>query len=221
MSFAYFPHTADEIRAMLEKIGVGTLDDLYADVPKDVVFDGNYDLPEAKSEPEVRRRFSEMEKKNRRLVVMAGGGAYDHYAPAAVGALLSRSEFLTAYTPYQAEISQGTLRYIFEFQSMIAELTGMDCSNASMYDGATAAAEAMMMAVASVRKRTRVLISSTLLPQVREVVKTYGKYHGLAVEEIGSRDGVTDLDDLSRLLETDDVAGVLVPSLNRFGIIED
>lgn len=221
MSFAYFPHTADEIRAMLEKIGVGTLDDLYADVPKDVVFDGNYDLPEAKSEPEVRRRFSEMEKKNRRLVVMAGGGAYDHYAPAAVGALLSRSEYLTAYTPYQAEISQGTLRYIFEFQSMIAELTGMDCSNASMYDGATAAAEAMMMAVASVRKRTRVLISSTLLPQVREVVKTYGKYHGLAVEEIGSRDGVTDLGDLSRLLETDDVAGVLVPSLNRFGIIED
>ena len=179
MGFSYFPHTAADIGEMLKRIGGDGLDDLYADVPRSVIFDGDYDLPNAMSEMDVRRRFEELDRKNRHLTIMAGGGAYDHYAPAVVPALTSRSEYLTAYTPYQAEISQGTLRYIFEFQSMIATLTGMDCANASMYDGATAAAEAMMMAMAATRKKTRVLLSSTLLPQVREVVHTYAKYHGV------------------------------------------
>lgn len=221
MGFSYFPHTAADIGEMLKRIGVDGLDDLYADVPRSVIFDGDYDLPDAMSEMEVRRRFEELDRKNRHLTIMAGGGAYDHYAPAVVPALTSRSEYLTAYTPYQAEISQGTLRYIFEFQSMIATLTGMDCANASMYDGATAAAEAMMMAMAATRKKTRVLLSSTLLPQVREVVHTYAKYHGVELSEIASADGQTDIDDARRLLETGDVAGVLVPSVNRFGIVED
>ena len=180
MGFAYFPHTDDDIRAMLEKIGVKEIDDLYADVPQDVIFKGEYDLPDAMSEMEVRRFFESLDRKNRRLTVMCGAGAYDHYAPAVIPALISRSEYLTAYTPYQAEISQGTLRYIFEYQSMISELTGMECCNASMYDGATAAAEAMMMAIAATRKKSRVLLSSTLLPQVRKVVETYAKYHGVA-----------------------------------------
>ena len=221
MGFSYFPHTAADIGEMLKRIGVDGLDDLYADVPRSVIFDGDYDLPDAMSEMEVRRRFEELDRKNRHLTIMAGGGAYDHYAPAVVPALTSRSEYLTAYTPYQAEISQGTLRYIFEFQSMIATLTGMDCANASMYDGATAAAEAMMMAMAATRKKTRVLLSSTLLPQVREVVHTYAKYHGVELSEIASAYGQTDIDDARRLLEAGDVAGVLVPSVNRFGIVED
>lgn len=221
MGFAYFPHTDDDIRAMLEKIGVKEIDDLYADVPQDVIFKGEYDLPDAMSEMEVRRFFESLDRKNRRLTVMCGAGAYDHYAPAVIPALISRSEYLTAYTPYQAEISQGTLRYIFEYQSMISELTGMECCNASMYDGATAAAEAMMMAMAATRKKSRVLLSSTLLPQVRKVVETYAKYHGVAISLIAHNNGNTDLSDLQRLLEADDVAGVLVPSINRFGIVED
>ncbi len=221
MGFAYFPHTADDIGEMLGRIGVKSLDDLYADVPDSVIFNGDYDLPDAMTEMEVRRHFESLGKQNNRLIVMAGGGAYDHYSPSVIPAILSRSEFLTAYTPYQAEISQGTLRYIFEFQSMVSELTGMDCANASMYDGATSAAEAMMMAMAATRKKSRVLISSTLLPQVREVVKTYAKYHGVAITEIAQADGQTSLADLESNLAAGDVAGVLVPSVNRFGIVED
>ena len=221
MGFAYFPHTPDDIRSMLERIGVATIDDLYADVPDDVIFHGVYDLPEALSEEEVRRFFAAIDKKNQPLTVMVGAGAYDHYAPSVLQSIISRSEFLTAYTPYQPEISQGTLRYIFEFQSMIATLTGMECCNASMYDGATSAAEAMMMSIAATRKKSRVLISSTLLPQVRRVVETYAKWHGVKLSVIKHCDGNTDLAHLESLLEGDDVAGVLVPSINRFGIIED
>ena len=221
MGFAYFPHTPDDIRSMLERIGVATIDDLYADVPDDVIFHGDYDLPEALSEEEVRRFFAAIDKKNQPLTVMVGAGAYDHYAPSVIQSIISRSEFLTAYTPYQPEISQGTLRYIFEFQSMIATLTGMVCCNASMYDGATSAAEAMMMSIAATRKKSRVLISSTLLPQVRRVVETYAKWHGVKLSVIKHCDGNTDLAHLESLLEGDDVAGVLVPSINRFGIIED
>ena len=221
MGFAYFPHTPDDIRSMLERIGVATIDDLYADVPDDVIFHGDYDLPEALSEEEVRRFFAAIDKKNQPLTVMVGAGAYDHYAPSVIQSIISRSEFLTAYTPYQPEISQGTLRYIFEFQSMIATLTGMECCNASMYDGATSAAEAMMMSIAATRKKSRVLISSTLLPQVRRVVETYAKWHGVKLSVIKHCDGNTDLAHLESLLEGDDVAGVLVPSINRLGIIED
>ena len=221
MGFAYFSHTPYDIRSMLERIGVATIDDLYADVPDDVIFHGDYDLPEALSEEEVRRFFAAIDKKNQPLTVMVGAGAYDHYAPSVIQSIISRSEFLTAYTPYQPEISQGTLRYIFEFQSMIATLTGMECCNASMYDGATSAAEAMMMSIAATRKKSRVLISSTLLPQVRRVVETYAKWHGVKLSVIKHCDGNTDLAHLESLLEGDDVAGVLVPSINRFGIIED
>lgn len=221
MGFAYFPHTDDDIRRMLSTVGADSTDDLYADVPDSVIFRGDYDLPEAMSEMEVRRHFEKLEQENDRLTVVCGGGAYDHYAPSVIPALLSRSEFYTAYTPYQAEISQGTLRYIFEFQSMMAELTGMECANASMYDGATAAAESMMMAMAATRKKSRVLLSSALLPQVREVVATYAKYSGTEISPIGTDNGATDLADIERQLEAGDVAGVIVPGINRFGIVED
>ena len=206
---------------MLERIGVGSLDDLYSDVPDKLIYRGEYDLPDAMSEQQVRSFFESLDKKDLHLKVFAGAGAYDHYTPSVIPYICSRSEFLTAYTPYQAEISQGTLRYIFEYQSMICALTGMDVSNASMYDGPTAAAEAMMMAVACTKRKTRVLLSETLLPHVRKVVETYAKFHNVQLGYIPMKDGQTGLESMKEELAKGDVAGVIVPSLNRFGIVED
>ena len=221
MGFAYFPHTGEDIRAMLERIGLGSMDGLYADVPADMLFNGEFEIPDAMSEMEVRRRFKELSSMNTQLVVFCGAGAYDHYSPSVIKSVISRSEFLTSYTPYQAEVSQGTLRYIFEFQTMMAGLTGMDCSNASMYDGPTSAAEAVMMAVNCTKKKRRILLSGTLLPQVLKVVATYCRYHGITLTEIPPKDGVSDLETMEKELSSGDVAGVLLPGINRFGIIED
>lgn len=206
---------------MLERIGVGSLDDLYSDVPDKFIYRGEYDLPDVMSEQQVRSFFESLDKKDLHLKVFAGAGAYDHYTPSVIPYICSRSEFLTAYTPYQAEISQGTLRYIFEYQSMICALTGMDVSNASMYDGPTAAAEAMMMAVACTKRKTRVLLSETLLPHVRKVVETYAKFHNVQLGYIPMKDGQTGLESMKEELAKGDVAGVIVSSLNRFGIVED
>lgn len=206
---------------MLERIGVGSLDDLYSDVPDKFIYRGEYDLPDAMSEQQVRTFFESLDKKDLHLKVFAGAGAYDHYTPSVIPYICSRSEFLTAYTPYQAEISQGTLRYIFEYQSMICALTGMDVSNASMYDGPTAAAEAMMMAVACTKRKTRVLLSETLLLHVRKVVETYAKFHNVQLGYIPMKDGQTGLESMKEELAKGDVAGVIVPSLNKFGIVED
>ena len=221
MAFAYFPHTEDDIRQMLDRIGVESLEDLYSDVPQNVIYREEYDLPDAMSEHEVRQYFEALAEQNTSLFCLCGLGAYDHYSPAVIPHIISRSEFLTAYTPYQPEVSQGTLRYIFEYQSMITELTGMDCTNASMYDGATAAAEAMMMAMAATKKKTRVLLSEGLLPQVVKVVKTYAKFKGIGVTMIPCLDGVTSYGSLLTELAVGDVAGVLVPGINKYGIIED
>lgn len=221
MAFAYFPHTEDDIRQMLDRIGVESLDDLYSDVPQDVIYRKEYDLPDAMSEHEVRQYFEALAEQNTSLFCLCGLGAYDHYSPAVIQHIISRSEFLTAYTPYQPEVSQGTLRYIFEYQSMITELTGMNCTNASMYDGATAAAEAMMMAMAATKKKTRVLLSEGLLPQVVKVVKTYAKFRGVAITMIPCLDGATSYGALLTELAVGDVAGVLVPGINKYGIIED
>ena len=217
----YFPHTGEDIRRMLERIGVDSLDALYADVPERFLYRKEYDLPDAMSEQQIRDWFAALADRNPRLVVFAGAGAYDHYTPAVIPSITSRSEFLTAYTPYQSEISQGTLRYIFEFQSIICALTGMDVSNASMYDGPTAAAEAMRMCVASAKKKNTVLVSATLLPQVLRVLETYALNAGIRLETIASEGGQTSADSLRGLLEGGDVAGAIVPSLNRYGIIED
>lgn len=221
MAFAYFPHTEDDIRQMLDRIGVGSLEDLYSDVPQDVIYRKEYDLPDAMSEVEVRSYFEGLAAQNRKMLCLCGLGAYDHYSPAVIPHIISRSEFLTAYTPYQPEVSQGTLRYIFEYQSMITELTGMDCTNASMYDGATAAAEAVMMAMASTKKKTRVLLSEGLLPQVLKVVRTYAGYNGIQLGFIPCQDGQTSYGALVAELAAGDVAGVLVPGINRYGVIED
>ena len=220
-TFSYFPHTEDDIKEMLQRIGVSSLDDLYSDVPAEFIFKGQYDLPDAMSEQQIREHFAALDRRNTKLKIFAGAGAYDHYTPSVVPYLAARSEFSTAYTPYQAEISQGTLRYIFEYQSMICELTGMEISNASMYDGPTAAAEAMFMAVACTKKKTRVLLSDTLLPNVRRVVETYAGFHGVQLGSIAQKDGQTSLESLKAELAAGDVAGIIVPAVNRFGIVED
>ncbi len=221
MNYKYFPHTEADIQQMLQRIGVNSLDELYAEIPDSVVWKKEYNLPSAKSEIEVRDYFAELGKKNTPLTVFAGAGAYDHYAPSVISQLISRSEFLTAYTPYQPEISQGTLQYIFEFQSMISELTGMECTNASMYDGPTATAEAMFMAVASAKKKNKVLISETVNPNILRVVQTYAKYHGIVLETIREAEGCTDKADMEAKLQVGDVAGVIAASPNKYGIIED
>lgn len=200
---------------------MNSLDDLYADVPEQIRFRGEYDLPEPMSETEIRSLFDKLGEKNRRLTVFAGAGCYDHYTPAVVPNIISRSEFLTSYTPYQAEISQGTLHYIFEYQSMMAELTGMDVSNASMYDGSTATAEAAIMALASTKKTDTVLVSASVDPKVLNVVKTYAHFHGFNVELIAENDGATDKEQMDARLEKGGVAGVIVQQPNYHGIVED
>lgn len=220
----YFPHTPADIKEMLDRCGVSSLDDLYGDVDPSLRLKQPYDLPQGIDETAVRRYFNHLAGKNVPVeVCFAGGGFYDHGCPAAVKSIASRSEFLTAYTPYQPEISQGTLQYIFEYQTMMARLTGMEISNASMYDGATATAEAVLMAVASQRKRNLVLVSATLSPVVRRVVDTYAHYHGVELLTIPESDGETSREELSRVLEArgKEVAGVVVPSPNYYGIIEN
>ena len=217
--YKYFPHTPEDIAGMLAKVGAESLEDLYAELPREVLYKGDYDLPSAMSEVEVRRFFDRLGRKNRQLVCFAGAGIYDHYAPSAIPQLIERSEFLTSYTPYQAEISQGTLHYIFEYQSMMAELTGMDISNASMYDGATATAEAMLLAFNNSRKADTVLYSSSLDPKTVDVMRTYAHFHGVRLEEFNSL--TTSAEDLKVRVDKGDIAGVIVQQPDYYGIIED
>lgn len=219
--YKYFPHTEADIKGMLEHIGIKSIDELYAEVPEQVRLKKDYDLPEAKSELEIRQFFAGLAAKNKQLTCFAGAGAYDHYTPAAVPQIVSRSEYLTSYTPYQAEISQGTLHYIFEYQSMMAELTGMDISNASMYDGSTATSEAVLMAVASAKKARKVLVSETVDPKILAVIRTYAHFHGVDIEMVKATDGATDKADLDSKLADGGVAGVLVQQPNYFGVVED
>ena len=219
--FKYFPHTESDLKAMMDKVGVKDLNDLYAQIPDAIRFKNEYQLPSEMSEMEVRQLFDKLGSQNRQMTCFAGYGVYDHYTPSVIPSLLQRSEFLTSYTPYQAEISQGTLHYIFEYQSMMAELTGMDISNASMYDGTTACAEAMMMAVAAGKKQNKVLVSDTLNPDTRKVLDTYALHQGIDLETIAEKDGVTDIDNLKLRLAQGGVAGVIVQQPNAMGIVED
>lgn len=221
MAFKFFPHTEEEIQEMLKVSGLSSLDDLYAEIPDSIRFKDEYELPEAMSEQEIRQLMESQELLNARLTCFAGAGVYDHYTPSVVPNIIERSEFLTSYTPYQAEISQGTLHYIFEYQSMMTELTGMDISNASMYDGPTATAEAVMMAYAAGKKVDKVLVSETVDPKVRRVVETYAKYHGIGIQLVKATDGVTNRKDLTEKLNAGGVAGMLVQTPNYYGIVED
>lgn len=221
MQYKFFPHTEEDIKLMLDKIGVPSLDALFAEVPEEIRFRRDYDLPNSKSEIEIRNFFDNLGKQNKQLTVFAGGGVYDHYTPSIVPYIVSRSEFLTSYTPYQAEISQGTLHYIFEFQSMMAELTGLPIANASMYDGSTATAEAAIMAIASGKKANKVLVSETVDDKILAVIRTYVHFQDAQIELIPAEDGITSRTAMQEKLQQGGVAGVIVQQPNKFGIIEN
>lgn len=221
MLHRYLPMTEEDKQQMLETIGVQSIDELFSDIPESVRFQGEYNIKPAKSEPELMKELMALAAKNADIKTypsFLGAGVYDHYIPTIVDHVISRSEFYTAYTPYQPEISQGELQAIFEFQTMICELTGMDVANSSMYDGGTALAEAALLSAAHTKKK-KVLLSKAVHPEYRDVVKTYAKGPGLEVIEIPYKNGVTDLDALQAEMN-EDVACVIVQYPNFFGQIE-
>ncbi|MBW2689381.1 MAG: aminomethyl-transferring glycine dehydrogenase subunit GcvPA [Deltaproteobacteria bacterium] len=219
----YIPHTAGDVTQMLERVGVATLEDLFVEIPESVRLKRPLDLQEPASETELLREFKNLAAENATAEThksFLGGGAYHHFIPTVIDLLISRSEFYTAYTPYQPEISQGTLQAVFEFQSLICQLTGMDAANASMYDGASACAEAVLMAMRLTRRK-RVLLSRALNPRYRAVVATYCRYLNLELVDVAvADDGRTDLDDLKAKLD-DTTAAVVAGYPNYFGVIED
>ncbi|MCP5515321.1 MAG: aminomethyl-transferring glycine dehydrogenase subunit GcvPA [Spirochaetales bacterium] len=209
----------DDKTLMLKKIGVSKIDDLFADLPQDILLDKLDGLPEPVSEMEIFDILKSESCKNSTKRMFLGAGSYNHYIPAVVDDLASRSEFYTAYTPYQPEVSQGTLTAIFEFQTYMCRLTGMDVTNASMYDGATSLAEAVMMSARNSRK-DKVLVSRAVNPLYREVLATYAWAAGLIVEEIPLKGLVTDFDAVKKLCD-DETGAVVIQSPNFFGCIED
>jgi len=220
--YPYIPNTKEDEQRMLESMGLNSIGDLFSDIPDNVKLNRDLDLASSKSELEVANYLTKLSKSNSTtddLTCFLGAGAYDHYIPSIIGHIISRSEFYTSYTPYQAEISQGTLQYIFEYQTLICNLTEMDVANASLYDGGTAIAEAAFMA-SNVTRRQEIVISKTVHPESRRVLKTYAHLQGIKVIEIEDKEGVTDLDELKENV-TDKTAAVIVQSPNFFGIIED
>lgn len=215
---SYVPSSAAEREEMLKKIGVKSIDDLFAAVPRKMLVK-SLDLPSGKSELEVSAIMTALSEKNKVYkTILRGAGAYDHYIPAVVGSVLSKEQFVTAYTPYQAEISQGILQNIFEYQTMICELTGMDVSNASVYDGATAMAEAVPMC--KERKKTKAYISATVNPAYLEVVRTYCSASDTDLTVIPAKNGKTDVKALEKAL-SDDAACFILQQPNFFGLFED
>jgi glycine dehydrogenase subunit 1 len=218
----YLPKSSAERQQMLAEIGASAIDELFAMIPAEYRLDRDLVVPRAHAESEIIDYFKAAGAKNATdYVSFLGAGAYRHYRPVIIDSLIQRGEFLTSYTPYQAEISQGTLQAIFEFQTMIAELTGMDVANASMYDGSTGAAEAVRMAM-RITRREKTVVASTVHPEYREVMATYSKHQGLPISAVGY-DRATGRVDLAALdaAITDETAAVLVQSPNFFGVIED
>jgi len=214
----YIPLTKKNKELMLKEVGVNNLLELFSDIPDELLLSSGLNLPKALSEMEVKQEIAKIASKNKHRVSFLGGGIYNHYVPSTVNAVISRSEFYTAYTPYQPEISQGTLRAIFEYQSMICTLTGMDISNASMYDGATSLAEAMIMST-RIKRRKKIILSGAVNPNYRQVLKTYAHANSIDIVEVGIKSGKTDIDIINKNL--DDTAAVIIQSPNFFGQIED
>ncbi len=217
----YIPNTDADRQAMMEAIGIGSVEELLTVIPTGVRLDGALDLPPALSELELHDTMGEMAARNGsadRMASFVGGGMYDHFVPSAIGHLAGRSEFLTSYTPYQPEVSQGTLQGIYEFQTMICELTGLDVANASMYDGASATAEAAMLARSATR-RDRVILAGSVHPHYIETVRTYAHGPGISVETLPCPNGTLDPDLLESALD-DDTACVIVQHPNFFGCLE-
>ena len=221
MEFRYLPMTRQDEKDMLATIGVSSTEELFADIPQPIRFAGRMGIGKSVSEPELTKELTRLARQNVTLNSCAsflGAGIYDHYIPAIVDHVISRSEFYTAYTPYQPEISQGELQAIFEFQTMICELTGMEVANSSMYDGATALAEAASLSAAQTRRK-KVLVSEAVHPESVEVIHSYAKGPGIEVVVIPAEEGLTDLNRLAEELDGD-TAGVIIQYPNFFGQIE-
>jgi len=221
MEFRYLPMTEADKKEMLEEIGVESTDELFSEIPEKVRFKREMNLKRPVNESQLKKELSDMANKNANLTEYSsflGAGVYDHFMPSVVDHVISRSEFYTAYTPYQPEISQGELQAIFEFQTMISELTGMEIANSSMYDGGTSLAEAVTLS-AGHTKRKKVLVSKTVHPESIDVIKTYAKAQHIEVIEIDIKNNQTDLNHLEKELN-EEIAGVVVQYPNFFGEIE-
>ncbi|MDL4841566.1 aminomethyl-transferring glycine dehydrogenase subunit GcvPA [Aquibacillus rhizosphaerae] len=221
MEFRYLPMTKEDKQEMLEKVGVSRTEDLFSDIPKQVRLNRHLNLQKPTSESQLMKELTKKANKNVNVKThtsFLGAGVYDHYIPSIVDHTISRSEFYTAYTPYQPEISQGELQAIFEFQTMICELTSMDVANSSMYDGPTALAEAANLSAAQT-KRKKILVSKTVHPESIEVIHSYAKGQGIEVVEVDHKDGITDINALENELN-DDIASVIIQYPNFFGQIE-
>jgi len=219
---SYVPNTPEDQQAMLATLGLSTLEDLLAPVPENVRLRRPLDLPPALSEPDLKRLLYNMAAKNKNLdstLSFLGAGTYDHAIPSVVPHLQRRSEFVTSYTPYQPEVSQGMLQAIYEFQTMVCQITGLDIANASLYDGATAMVEAVLLAVGP-GGRGEVVISMGVDPQYRRVLHTYAHTRGFSVRDVPTRDGVTSLEDLDAAVSAT-TAAVVIQQPNFFGCIED
>lgn len=218
----FIPHTEADVQSMLAKVGVSCIEDLFDEIPSDLRCGGLDKVPEGLSEMEINRLMLERAEQDGRFVNFIGAGAYEHHIPAAVWELTTRGEFYSAYTPYQAEASQGTLQTIYEFQTMIAGLTGLDVANASLYDGASGLAEAVLMAVRAHKKARRILMPTTVHPVYRQVVNSVVSHQDIVIEEIAFDPvtGVTDMDALEKIDPTG-VAALVIPQPNFFGGLED
>ncbi len=219
---SFIPHTDADRKSMLETIGTESIEDLLTNIPEGVRFRGDLNLPKQLSEWEAIKEITRISEKNCSAQTHAcfmGGGAYDHFIPTAIASLTSRSEFYTAYTPYQGEVSQGTLQSMYEFQSMICELTGMEIANASLYDAANSLSEAIIMASA-LTKRQKIVVVGKVHPNYLNVARTYAKGHDIEIVETDPVKGGADLDELEKLVD-DTVAGVVVQHPNFYGNLED
>lgn len=216
---SYIPSTREERLSMLESIGMHSFDELYADIPEKLRFKDGLSLPSGLSELEVARKMEEIAEKNTQFThIFRGAGSYHHYIPAIVKQVTSKEEFITAYTPYQAEISQGLLQSIFEYQTMICELTGMDVSNASVYDGATAAAEAAAMC--RDRKRGTICVSASVDPKILSVIRTYCFGSSAPLVVLPEKEGLTDLESWNSM-DTSSIACLIIQTPNYYGLVED
>jgi glycine dehydrogenase subunit 1 len=221
MGLRYIPMTEKDKDEMLRAIGVESTEELFSEIPKEIRFKGDYNLPPVTSEYELKKELTKLANENLHLqeaTSFLGAGVYEHFIPSVVNHVISRSEFYTAYTPYQPEISQGELQAIFEFQTMITELTGMDLANSSLYDGGTALGEAINLSYGHT-KRKKILVSAAIHPEYRQVMETYGSGFDLQFVEIPYKDGVTDIEALKQLID-EDTASVVVQYPNFFGQIE-
>ena len=220
----YIPNTPQDREEMLEEIGASSIEELFSDIPAEILNSYQGTEMEPLSEPELEREFRQIADRNGSFndrTCLLGGGVYNHYIPAVVSHVISRSEFATSYTPYQAEASQGTLTWMFEFQTEIAELTGMDIANSSMYDGASAAAEAVLLSL-RVREGGKILVSSTLNPYHRKVIETYLQGLETDLQTIPSKEGRIDREYLSKYAnDSEDIASIVIQNPNYLGIVED